>query len=49
MEQCAYESCDNPAEFLDEFDDKICQECVEREVNESDSKPEDFERFCMVD
>ncbi len=48
MKPCEYESCDNPAEFFDEMGDKVCRECMEREVNESDAKPEDFEQFCLI-
>lgn len=48
METCTYEHCDNPAEFIDEMDDKVCSDCMVREINESSAEPESFERFCLV-
>lgn len=48
MTECTYEHCENPAEFLDEMDDPVCQECMEREVNESGADPQSFERIAMV-
>jgi len=48
MDKCEYEECLNYAEFFDEMEDKVCQECMEREVNESGAEPESFERFCMI-
>ncbi len=48
MEQCEYEGCSNPAEFIDEMGDNVCHECMEREINESDAEPESFERICLV-
>lgn len=45
---CEYQDCENPAEFLDAMDSQICQECMEREINEGDASPEDFERFRMI-
>ena len=48
MEECTYEHCVNPAEFIDEMDDKVCSECMVREINESGASPESFKQFCLV-
>lgn len=45
---CAYENCDNPAEFIDAMGDEVCSECMEREINEGDAEPEDFEVFRLI-
>lgn len=48
MKPCDYECCENPAEFIDDMGDKVCRECMVREINESEAKPEDFEQFCLI-
>jgi hypothetical protein len=40
---CAYQHCDNVAEYLDCQDDQVCEDCMEREINESDAVEGDFE------
>lgn len=43
MIKCAYDGCHNEAEFVDNLDDEVCSECMEREIKEGSSEPEDFE------
>ena len=45
---CEYEFCDNQAEYWTKLDGKVCQQCMEREVEEG-SLPEDFELIVNTD
>ena len=41
---CDYQGCDNKPEFMDDADNFVCEECMEREVTEyGTSEYEDYE------
>lgn len=44
--KCDFEHCDNPATLRDPMENKICEECMDREVDEGTYKYEDFETIC---
>lgn len=43
METCDMAGCDSPAEYLDKMDNRLCQDCMEREIKESGTSQEDYE------
>lgn len=46
MPICDYEHCDNDAEFIDDSDNYVCKECMERSLSENEycgQTAEDFE------
>jgi hypothetical protein len=42
IEICEYVHCDEIAEFLDDSDNRVCSDCMEREIREG-ANSEDFE------
>lgn len=43
MIKCYILGCDNEAEVWDDMDNKICIPCMEREIEEESTLPEDYE------
>jgi len=43
--KCENQGCENDAEILDEFDNKICETCMDQEIGEGNAEPEEFERI----
>jgi len=41
--KCGVESCTNEAEFIDDMDNYVCEEHMERTIEEDGKEPEDFE------
>ena len=39
---CDVVGCDQPAEFYDMEDNKLCQDCVDREMRETMTGPEEY-------
>jgi len=42
---CDIVGCDEPAEYYDEHDNKMCQYCVDYEITESGTLPENYEHI----
>lgn len=40
---CDYQGCETQPEFLDEGDNLVCEDCMVREIQDSDVIAEDFE------
>ena len=36
MNICEVHGCESPAEFVDNMDNKICEDCMEREIQEDE-------------
>lgn len=45
--KCEVMGCENEAEFWDAMDNKMCADCVEREIREEGTPEEDFETLDM--
>lgn len=45
--ECDYEGCDNEATLWDSSDGEICEDCMEREIRDSDVTEDDFEPLKM--
>jgi hypothetical protein len=43
IEKCAYNHCDNDADFYDAMGDAVCEECMERQVQHCGDSYDDFE------
>lgn len=43
MSKCEIESCDMYAEYYDVMHNKICASCMEQEINDDGTIPEDYE------
>lgn len=43
---CEVESCDNEAEYFDEMDNRICEEHMNQDMEETGNGPECYETIC---
>ena len=43
--RCDFLDCSNKAEYFDLMDSPVCKECMEREIKEGGSEPEDFQNI----
>ncbi len=41
--KCEYDGCEQDAEFWDNADNKVCRDCMEREIRNSEVTEDDFE------
>ena len=46
---CDVIGCDQSPEFFDEMDNKLCQDCVDREIQEEGHSPEEYEGIVYVE
>lgn len=44
-----YAECENEAEYWDSMDGVVCEECMQRELDEGVEQPEDFCSISLID
>lgn len=49
MRQCDYVECENEAEYWDSMDGVVCEDCMLREIEQGDERPEDFASISLID